>query len=321
MSYGFLAASIVLLVLFIVFIVQTEIEAALGALAISVVLFFFARKKKNAVKGSGKKTRKKSLESETLHDDPQELDKEEILAQRIRYIEQKEKEKLNDIYSISRIKPILSDIPVKRRPVSHIPELTFNNITPKGTYQEFVSVDVETTGLSAAKDRIIQISAIRFERGEAKEAFTSFVNPGRSLPDNIKSLTGISDELLQESPKIDEILPSFDKFVGGSPLVAHNAEFDIKFLFASGSSILDEKRKIFCTLKQSQKMLKKPKMKWDKELESYEPDYDSDWDVYDHKLSSICEYFNIIQPSAHDSLIDAYMAGEVFLELIKLKQE
>lgn len=235
-------------------------------------------------------------------------------------IAQKEKEKSKQIYAVKRVTPILNSAPIKRVPISKMPELKFNNITPKGVYQEFVSIDVETTGLSASKDRIIQISAVRFEDRKAKEAFTSFVNPDRTLPENIKSLTGISDKLLQESPRINEVLPSFDNFVGKSAIAAHNAEFDIKFLFASGSSILDQKRKIFCTLKQSQKMLKKPKVKWDKELESYEPDYDGEWDVDDHKLSTVCEYFDIIQPSAHNALVDAYMAGEVFLELIDLKQ-
>lgn len=245
---------------------------------------------------------------------------EAILAKRIQYIAQKEKEKSKQIYAVKRVTPILNSAPIKRVPISKMPELKFNNITPKGVYQEFVSIDVETTGLSASKDRIIQISAVRFEDRKAKEAFTSFVNPDRALPENIKSLTGISDKLLQESPRINEVLPSFDNFVGKSAIVAHNAEFDIKFLFASGSSILDQRRKIFCTLKQSQKMLKKPKVKWDKELESYEPDYDGEWDVDDHKLSTVCEYFDIIQPSAHNALVDAYMAGEVFLELIDLKQ-
>ena len=98
---------------------------------------------------------------------------------------------------------------------------------------EYVAFDLETTGLSAQHDVIIEIGAAIMKRGEVLDTFQTFVAPGRKLTPKIVDLTGITDEMLVGAPPIDEILPKFLDFVGGRPLCAHNADFDIGFVTAA----------------------------------------------------------------------------------------
>ena len=98
--------------------------------------------------------------------------------------------------------------------------------------QEFVAFDLETTGLSSQKDRIIEIGAVVLKNGEELDRFQTFVDPERPLERKIVELTGITDEMLQGAPKIEEVLPKFLEFVGDRVLVAHNSDFDTGFIRA-----------------------------------------------------------------------------------------
>ena len=97
----------------------------------------------------------------------------------------------------------------------------------KGTYVVF---DLETTGFSSAKDKIIEIGAVKVENGEITDKYSTFVNPKIPIPFRITQLTSITDEMVMESPEIETILPQFLKFVGDAVLVAHNASFDVSFI-------------------------------------------------------------------------------------------
>ena len=96
--------------------------------------------------------------------------------------------------------------------------------------EEFVAFDLETTGLNAGQDRIIEIGAVVLKNGKEQERFQTFVDPERVLDRKIVDLTGITDEMLVGAPKIQEVLPEFLKFVGGRVLVAHNSKFDTGFI-------------------------------------------------------------------------------------------
>ena len=98
--------------------------------------------------------------------------------------------------------------------------------------QEFVAFDLETTGLIAGSDRIIEIGAVIFKEGKELERFQTFVDPQRKLDQKIVELTGITDDMLAGEPKIEEVLPKFLAFVGERPVVAHNAKFDTGFVKA-----------------------------------------------------------------------------------------
>ncbi|MCC6187988.1 MAG: DEAD/DEAH box helicase family protein [Anaerolineales bacterium] len=99
----------------------------------------------------------------------------------------------------------------------------------------FVTLDLETTGLEADRDAIIEIGAIKF-RGERIEAeFSTLVNPNRKLTPFITRLTGITDAMLVNAPRLPAVLPKLEAFVGGAPVIGHNVGFDLSFLRAKGS--------------------------------------------------------------------------------------
>ncbi len=96
---------------------------------------------------------------------------------------------------------------------------------------QFTVFDVETTGLYPyAGDRICEIGAIRVGRRKAARQFHALVNPGRPISAGAFAVNGITEEMLEGKPAIDEILPDFMEFIEGSVLVAYNAGFDLGFL-------------------------------------------------------------------------------------------
>ena len=97
----------------------------------------------------------------------------------------------------------------------------------------FVVVDLETTGGSPDSAEITEIGAVKIRGGVVIGEFQTLVNPGSEIPPFITVLTGITDAMVHEAPKIDEVLPSFFEFLGSASstfLVAHNAPFDISLL-------------------------------------------------------------------------------------------
>ncbi len=94
----------------------------------------------------------------------------------------------------------------------------------------FVVFDIETTGLDSKKDAITEIGAVKVENGVVTDRWSTFVNPCRPIPQNIVDLTGITDNMVKDAPKIGEILGDFFEFCKGCVLVAHNAAFDTGFI-------------------------------------------------------------------------------------------
>lgn len=94
----------------------------------------------------------------------------------------------------------------------------------------YIVFDIETTGFSAIKDKIIEIGAVKVVRGEIVDRYSTFVNPGVPIPFKITELTRITDEMVIQAPNIDAVLPEFLAFVGDAVLVAHNAAFDVGFI-------------------------------------------------------------------------------------------
>ena len=94
----------------------------------------------------------------------------------------------------------------------------------------FVVFDLETTGFSCVKNKIIEIGAVKLEGGKIVDRFSTFVNPLEPIPHRITKLTSIDDDMVRTARTIEEILPEFLEFVGDSVLVAHNASFDTSFI-------------------------------------------------------------------------------------------
>ncbi len=99
-----------------------------------------------------------------------------------------------------------------------------------GTYVVF---DIETTGFSPMNNQIIEIGAVKVSEGQITDRFSEFINPREPIPFEIEKLTGINDEMVIHSPGIEEVLPRFLAFSEGAVMVAHNASFDMSFLYAN----------------------------------------------------------------------------------------
>ena len=94
----------------------------------------------------------------------------------------------------------------------------------------FVVFDIETTGFSPLSCQIIEIGAVRVEKGRITDRFSTFVNPKVPIPFRIEQLTSINDSMVMDAPEISQVLPEFLSFCEGAVLVAHNADFDMSFI-------------------------------------------------------------------------------------------
>ncbi len=167
-------------------------------------------------------------------------------------------------------------------------------------YDTYVSIDLETTGLNPKRDRIIEIGAIRVERGEIREEFSTFVNPGRKLEERIMELTGIRDEDLAEAPELDEVFPKLLEFMGDFPLLGHSILFDYSFLKkAAVDRKLTFERSAVDTLQIARKYLP---------------------DLPHRNLEYLCRYYEIPH-HAHRALEDAKATDRLFRKLAELFYE
>ncbi len=92
-----------------------------------------------------------------------------------------------------------------------------------------IALDIETTGLDPQSDAIIEIGALRFDGSRIEDEWTTLVNPGRHIPEFITGLTGISDGMVRQAPRIRDLLEELSAFIGESPILGHNIQFDLSF--------------------------------------------------------------------------------------------
>ncbi len=118
--------------------------------------------------------------------------------------------------------------------------------------QTFVSLDIETTGFNPEKDQIIEFAGVKFNENEIVETYQSLVNPAQPVPPLISHMTGISNDLLAGAPSLEEVSEEILRFIGQSPIVGHNIEFDVTFLNQKG---LPLKNDLYDTLQLSSILL------------------------------------------------------------------
>ncbi len=112
-------------------------------------------------------------------------------------------------------------------------------LTPLGL-SDFVAIHVETTGLDPAVDEIIELGAVRFVDGRPEAEFRSFIHATHTLDPFVADLTGITDADLQAAPQFCDVAAEFLEFLGASPLVSQNLDFDMAFLRAAGEPLLPD---------------------------------------------------------------------------------
>lgn len=243
--------------------------------------------------------------------------------QRMEFLVHVNEEKTRFNYILSNLEefPIeLSGEKLKRRTVSDLEEIKFSTITSrtsKDNLRDFVVIDTETTGLKATDD-LIEVSAVRFIDFKPAQIFETYLKPRNPIPKEITAINGITDEMVKDAPEAYQVIDSFEKFIGKSPIVGHNLSFDLKMLRVNNFAFDTCKRRYFDTLSLAKKILKKQRRKYDFESQSYEPDWDDyDYDVEDYKLVTICDFYKIYF-DAHRSSADSMACGMIFSKFIEL---
>lgn len=159
----------------------------------------------------------------------------------------------------------------------------------------FCVFDLETTGFNPKFDKITEIAVVKVKNGELIDEFTTFVNPERSIPENVQELTHITEEMVADAPTIKEVLPKFLEFVGDSILVAHNARFDISFILHYAKELdLKVENNVIDTLTMAREL-----------YETFE----------NHKLGTIAENLGIELEGAHRAINDTRATAKVFLKM------
>lgn len=179
--------------------------------------------------------------------------------------------------------------------------------TTKKPY-DFVVLDFETTGLNPVNDEIIQIGAIKFEYYEPVEIFSTYVKPNKKIPKRITQINSITNETVENSPNIEDVLPKLLDFIGDSYIVAHNAPFDMSFLLNNlyRYNFKKPKNKAIDTLKLSRCKLREYDFEKDKEVK-----------LKTYKLEELKCKFNLWNLDSHDALSDCKVCAYVYMNIIK----
>lgn len=258
-----------------------------------------------------KKARKESAAKKRAAEDAEK-------AEREAYYRQAVERASAQFAAVPRAK--IEQLPAETDDGSEALECKHTSLTSRSNLDEFVVIDTETTGLHKGRDKIVEIASVRFKNGKATEIFETLVNPGKAIPADVSAINHITDDMVADCPTIEQVMPAFDRFVGTSTVVCHNLDFDLGFILAAGSRINHIKRKYYCTYEQAKRMLKKPQRKWDAELQTYTVNIDSDWDVENHKLGTLCTYYGIVVPDQHRAGADAYVTGQLLLHLAETRK-
>jgi DNA polymerase III subunit epsilon len=156
----------------------------------------------------------------------------------------------------------------------------------------YVVLDFETTGFRSGADRIIQIGAVKYKEHEKTGTFETLVNPKRHIPPRITQLTGITNESVKNAPTVDEIIGGLIDFIGDLPLVAHNAAFDMSFLYAIEDlyDIPIPEYTVIDTVQLSRKVIT---------------------ETPDHKLTTLSRYLRL-EHDAHDAIGDCLVTAKLY---------
>ena len=160
----------------------------------------------------------------------------------------------------------------------------------------FVVLDLETTGLDPEYDEILEIGAIKIVNGEVVDTYNSLVKPPYEIDEFITELTGISNEMVQDAPSVEEILPSLMNFISDNIIVGHNVNFDINFIYDNllncGMDAI--KNDYIDTLRISRRLF---------------PDFKH------HRLKDMANHYNISLDGSHRALQDVFITFKLFNHL------
>jgi DNA polymerase-3 subunit epsilon len=165
----------------------------------------------------------------------------------------------------------------------------------------FVAFDTETTGLSAAQGRIVEIAAIKFDlNGNIREEFSQLVNPETEIPEEAVNVHGITNDMLTGMPTISEVLPRFVAFFSGDDniLVAQNSLFDIGFV---------NHEAIRCDVKLPRNTI----------IDQIELTRRAFPDLPTYSLEKTCRRFDLVDTQSHRAMADSILVMKLFHHCLK----
>ncbi|MCR5502420.1 MAG: PolC-type DNA polymerase III [Lachnospiraceae bacterium] len=166
---------------------------------------------------------------------------------------------------------------------------------------EFVVFDIETTGLSPVKNRIIEIGAAKVVDGKITDHFSEFINPGVPIPYNIVKLTHITDKMVGDADPVEKVLPRFLEFCKGAVLVAHNASFDMSFIIENAKRLSLPCDFTWADTMQMARILLN--------------------DMKRHRLDAVCKKLGIELLSHHRAVDDAEATAKIFVRFLSMLSE
>ena len=167
---------------------------------------------------------------------------------------------------------------------------------------DFVVFDLETTGAKSPPCRVTEIGAYRVKGGRIVEEYQTLVNPETPIPTFITQLTGISNSMVRNAPKFREVAADFLDFIGNSVLVAHNAQFDMRFLNHEIGRVYENYRVAnpsLCTVRLSRRL---------------------NQNVENHRLKTLADYYRVALVNHHRAGDDAHATAHIFINLLEQLQ-
>lgn len=165
----------------------------------------------------------------------------------------------------------------------------------------YVVFDIETTGLSATYDKIIEIGGVKVQGGVIVDKFSEFINPQMPIPFKIEQLTSINDSMVMEADTVDAVLPRFLEFCEGAVMVAHNADFDMSFIFKNASDLgIDFKCTIVDTVSLARVLIPS---------------------ISRYKLDTVAKAVGVTLEHHHRAVDDAGCTAEIFVKFIQMLKD
>ncbi len=182
----------------------------------------------------------------------------------------------------------------------------------------YVVFDIETTGLSQTRDKIIEIAAYKISGGLITDSFEQLIDPEEKLLSKIVGITNITDEMLVGMPKIKEVLPKFYEFIKGSVLVAHNATFDVGFIYENlkKQGIKHDVFPVIDTLNLS-RYFYNDTYKEQNHARFYANENGRIPELKRFNLKALTRFFKVTLDSHHRATSDASALSEVFLMMLQ----
>ena len=160
----------------------------------------------------------------------------------------------------------------------------------------FVALDVETTGLSPFANELIEVSAIKYKGNKKIDTFSTLIRPKVEIPYYITKITGITNDMVRTAPEVEEVMPELISFVGDLNIVAHNANFDYKFI-QNYSNHSFSKNKVIDTVPIGRKLYP---------------------ELPNHKLGTIAKHIGITEDGFHRAEFDCECCAKIYMEYLKV---